>query len=767
MYKMFKNCESLTSLNLSSFNIKEEANKNFMFLQSSENFIYCINDVSFAKIESQLKDKKCAIRDYNCLNGWSELHKKIINENGKCVDNCNSTINYTYEYNGKCYSSCPKGTTILFNKNNNLVCQSFEFDEIFKMMEKEKEKETDNDYKNLLYKYCDPNAFFKKECIPYKQVQNNDYMITLIKNGISEGKMDSIIEEVLNNKKDIIETYDNITYQITTTFNQRNNEYKNISTMELEGCEEVLKNIYNIGKNDSLIIFKYEYIIPKLLIPIIGYELYHPITKQILDLGFCENNKTKINILIPVQINENEVYKHNQNDAYYKDKCNTDSNNKNADITLYDKKIIYNEKNLALCAKNCQFDGYNNSTKKVKCTCEPQFNNSLLTLDDIINKKKLINNFIDIHSSTNFDIIKCYKKFLSLISLKNNIGSYIILSIILIYIIGSFIFSFCEYKKIINIVNDILKDNGNNNTNITDINNKLNNTIKKNNKIIKINKNINIKNNVNNSKINNNINNDKSTNKLYKSKNKQMQKKIIKKTRKYNEKGVKYNDSELNVIDYKEAKKFDKRGYIEYYCSLIKTRHPLISSIIPNNDNNSLMIKICLFLFSFALSLMANSLFFTDETMHKILEDEGIFNIVYNLPKIIYSTLISTVINIIIKMLALSQDSILAIKKEKQEKNLKNEKLRDKVSKTKKNLTIKFILFFVISIILLIFFWFYIGCFCAVYKNTQIYLLKDTLLSFLLSIIIPFIKFLIPCLMRINVLKDSGRLCYNISKLFQ
>ena len=382
-------------------------------------------------------------------------------------------------------------------------------------------------------------------------------------------------------------------------------------------------------------------------------------------------------------------------------------------------------------------------------------------------KKKLINNFIDIHSSTNFDIIKCYNKFLSLISLKNNIGSYIILSIILIYIIGSFIFSFCEYKKIINIVNDILKDNGNNNTNITDINNKLNNAIKKNNKIIKINKNINIKNNVNNCKINNNINNDKSTNKLYKSKNKQMQKKIIKKTRKYNEKGVKYNDSELNVIDYKEAKKFDKRGYIEYYCSLIKTRHPLISSIIPNNDNNSLMIKIYLFLFSFALSLMANSLFFTDETMHKILEDEGIFNIVYNLPKIIYSTLISTVINIIIKMLALSQDSILAIKKEKQEKNLKNEKLRDKVSKTKKNLTIKFILFFVISIILLIFFWFYIGCFCAVYKNTQIYLLKDTLLSFLLSIIIPFIKFLIPCLMRINVLKDSGRLCYNISKLFQ
>ena len=215
-------------------------------------------------------------------------------------------------------------------------------------IENENEKETDNNINNLLYnKYCDPNDFFKKECAPPKQYDN---MIILIKNRISERKMDSIIEEVLNNKKDIIESYDNITYQITTTFNQKNNEYENISTMEFEGCEEVLKNIYNISKNDSLIIFKYDYTIPELLIPIISYELYHPITKQILDLNYCKKNKTKIDISIPVQINENEIYKHNPNDAYYKDKCNTDSNNKNIDITIYDKKNIYNEKNLALCA---------------------------------------------------------------------------------------------------------------------------------------------------------------------------------------------------------------------------------------------------------------------------------------------------------------------------------------------------------------------------------------------------------------------------------
>lgn len=173
---------------------------------------------------------------------------------------------------------------------------------------------------------------------------------------------------------------------------------------------------------------------------------------------------------------------------------------------------------MALCAKNCEFDGYNNSTQKVKCICEPQFNNSSPTLDDIINKKKLINNFIDIHSSTNFDIIKCYKKFLSLISLKNNIGSYILLSIILIFIIGPFIFYFFEYKTLMNKVDVMLKDSKNNYfiTNCNDINAinfNLNNPIKKN-KIIKINRIINTKNNDNNnSKINHN-NNEKTSDKL-------------------------------------------------------------------------------------------------------------------------------------------------------------------------------------------------------------------------------------------------------------
>ena len=39
-----------------------------------------------------------------------------------------------------------------------------------------------------------------------------------------------------------------------------------------------------------------------------------------------------------------------------------------------------------------------------------------------------------------------------------------------------------------------------------------------------------------------------------------------------------------------------------------------------------------------------NAIFFNDETMHKIYEDEGSFNLIYNLPQIIYSSIISGVL---------------------------------------------------------------------------------------------------------------------------
>ena len=49
----------------------------------------------------------------------------------------------------------------------------------------------------------------------------------------------------------------------------------------------------------------------------------------------------------------------------------------------------------------------------------------------------------------------------------------------------------------------------------------------------------------------------------------------------------------------------------------------------------------------------------------------------------------------------------------------------------------------------------YISCFCAIYKNTQIHLIKDTLISFGLSLLYPIGLCLLPGIFRIPSLRAS------------
>ena len=226
---------------------------------------------------------------------------------------------------------------------------------------------------------------------------------------------------------------------------------------------------------------------------------------------------------------------------------------------------------------------------------------------------------------------------------------------------------------------------------------------------------------------------------------------------------MKYNDQELNQLSYNLALKYDMRSYCEYYISLLKTKHNFFFSFCNNDDYNSKIIKINLFFISYAIYYTVNALFFNDATMHKLYEDGGKFNFIYQLPQILYSAIISGIINVIIKTFALSSGVIIGLKKEKNVDEIKN-----KEKKVLNKLRIKFILFFILAFILLITFWFYITCFCGVYINTKLHLIKDTIFSFVLSLIYPFGIYLIPGLLRIHALNAKDKTCiYKLSSLLQ
>ena len=458
-----------------------------------------------------------------------------------------------------------------------------------------------------------------------------------------------------------------------------------------------------------------------------------------------------------MNINENNLFKYNISDDYYNDKCYIDDSK--IDIILNDRRNEYYINNMSVCEKDCFFKDYNFNTKKVLCECFIKLNFPLISKIGY-NKDKLINDFMNISSIINLDIIKCYKSLFTKKGLIKNIGNYILISIIIINMILFLLFKIKGFKELKNQIDNIIKNKvritkkkkkGKKKHKNNPPKNKIKNKRKKNSILKNISK-IETMNDISNAQFNKN---NKSEN------NKYAEFSIINNDNIINI--IKYNDNELNRLSYEKAFIIDKRKYFDYYFSLLKTKHIILFTFFNNDDYNSKIIKIFLFLFTFALFLIMNALFFNDSTMHKIYELEGNYNFINQIPIIFYSSMISSLVSTIIKYLSLSENNILLLKSEV---NF----VKEKSGEILNCLKIKFNLFFILTFILLIFFWYYISCFCAIYRNTQIHLIKDTLVSYGLSLLYPFVIYLFPGIFRIPSLraKNKDKECmYKFSKILQ
>ena len=523
----------------------------------------------------------------------------------------------------------------------------------------------------------------------------------------------------------------------------------NLTSINLGDCEYNLKNYYKISNESNLYILKIDIKQKGKNYPLIEYEVFYPLygeNNEILDLNLC--NDTNIELSIPIIINDT-IDKYNPKSNYYNDICTKATSKYNTDITLYDRRIEFINNDMSLCEENCELISYDNIYRKAKCSCKVK---TSLSLDNIeLDNKNILKNFIDIKKITNIEIVKCYKIVFNINNIKSNYGSFIILFIFILYFISIIIFYCKSLKKLIKKTIEIINSRNNKGNQIT-----VNNYIYSSNK--GIHKKRLRKRNIKNKK----IENTSTKKKIILKKKKNKRKNLDKKQEKHNNK-LEYTDAELNSLSYKDALNKDKRTYIQYYLSLLKQKQLILFSFYPNKDYNVQIIKSFLFFFYYSSDLAINALFFTDDTMHKIYTDSGKFNFMYQLPQIIYSYLISSGINFIIEYLSLSDEVIISIKTE-------NSVGENKKKKMIKNIKIRFCCFFIITFILLLIFGYYISCFCCIYENTQIHLIKDSLLSLLISSIIPFFKSLIPGIFRIPALrnkKGNNSCLYKISQIIE
>ena len=658
-----------------------------------------------------------------------------------------------------------------------------------------------------------------------KKEEEINYYDTILKNiediYTSKGFNTSNLE---NGNDEIIEI-EKLKIILTTSDNQKNNIDNNMTNIDLGECENSLRQANNLTNDDILYIKMLEIFQEGMKIPKIEYDIYSKLNGENLtklNLNSCKNSK--ISLLIPVN-NVDNIDKLNRASGYYTDFCYVALSDNGTDITLNDRKNEYPSK--AVCQDDCDFVSYNYTIKKAKCSCKAKESSSSFA-DMKIDENKLLDNFKNIKNIANLNLLKCFKVLFSKIGISKNVGFYIFITFIIFHTIVLILF---YNKKLDTLIKKIKylsfaikyanikkagekgekKEEGEKKEKIDEmieIQPKLKKKREVENNRIRFNE-INDNNIVNNN--DNNINNENNENdKKIKFKKKGKKKKKKKKKKRYKankeEKGddiknneniininfnnniitdgnnkkqfennfkiddftnlaatMDYIDDEINDFSYDSALKNDKRTYWQFYISLIKTKHELIYTFFFDKDYNSKIIKIDLFIFGFALNYAINGLFFNDDTMHNVYENKGLFDVSYQLPLIIYSSFISMFLGSLVQMLGLSNDAIIDFKQSKEINNI-----NERGEKIIKKIKIKFIFYFILSFLLLFCFCYYISMFDAVYRNTQFLLLEDTLIGFGLSLVTPFVLYLIPGMFRIPALRapQNKRYLYNFSKLF-
>ena len=193
---------------------------------------------------------------------------------------------------------------------------------------------------------------------------------------------------------------------------------------------------------------------------------------------------------------------------------------------------------------------------------------------------------------------------------------------------------------------------------------------------------------------------------------------------------------EFNNLEYEQACQYDRRSCCRTYISVLMREELLLFTFFSCKDYNLFYVKLARFFILTLTSMAMNALFFFHKTMYKKQDVEENWSFIQKLPQLLFVLVANHIIEVYLCYLSMTDSVIYEIKSLSKKPN-NSGKIIDMIDCMKR----KLIVFFISTFILFLAFWYFISAFCAVYKNTQLIFLRDSGLSFVTSLIDPFLTY--------------------------
>ena len=285
--------------------------------------------------------------------------------------------------------------------------------------------------------------------------------------------MPSLINSV--NASKVINNSDFIAVIIPSdNMNPREQLKNGISAIDLGSCSNIIKDYYNIPKNESMYILNIESKRNETqksennyfnLGKDVQIEVFDKSGKK-LNLSVCKENIKimkyigdikELDIQSALSLGNKGIDVFNANDDYFNDICQVIDNEDDKDIIIKDRRTdIY--QNATFCQKGCSYSGMNYELKTANCLCDSSLiqidsnnndtNNGNNNENENINFKTLTKSFITNLLNFNLDVFKCYNLVFNLQIFHGNIGFYYMAAMFIFQIICLFIFLIKRLKSI-------------------------------------------------------------------------------------------------------------------------------------------------------------------------------------------------------------------------------------------------------------------------------------------------------------------------------
>ena len=217
-------------------------------------------------------------------------------------------------------------------------------------------------------------------------------------------------------------------------------------------------------------------------------------------------------------------------------------------------------------------------------------------------------------------------------------------------------------------------------------------------------------------------------------------------------------------MPFDKAIKRDKRSFCSYYCNVLLVSHIILNVFCRQSDYNLFVVKLGLLFLTFPINLTFNILFFTNKSIQltyiKSMDDITAFW--DNIDNTVYSSILSCVFLMILKLLCLTHNSVRKLRKIKDVN-----KAREESVCVFRCIKLRIFIYFILSFAFIIGFGFYVISFCAIFENTQVTIINSTFTSWVISLAYPFIIFLFASCIRSLSFACESKCLYGIKQILQ